>query len=260
MPARIESLLSARLFVAPQLVDERIYFISNLSGHLSLYAINYGGSVPEPLLPPHLALQNPHLIGGYSFYALHDLGNIVVMLDRDGDENYQPMLIPLEGGFPEPAFDNFFAGYRVHLTNVDAENRDSVLQRRTARQVHQRSLARQPVHRRTDQTGRIGLGRIPLSPQPRPQAGDSLGRLFSRRQRPLPGGRQEEKTAIRQAAGKTQTGRNHPVERHWLNPFRAFRQGAATHLGPVRGHLLPRLPGSRQTRRNPAGQGARHGA
>jgi pimeloyl-ACP methyl ester carboxylesterase len=121
MPARIESLLSARLFVAPQLVDERIYFISNLSGHLSLYAMNYGGSVPEPLLPPHLALQNPHLIGGYSFYALHDLDKIVVMLDQDGDENYQPMLIPLEGGFPEPAFDNFFAGYRVHLTSVDAE-------------------------------------------------------------------------------------------------------------------------------------------
>jgi pimeloyl-ACP methyl ester carboxylesterase len=121
MPARIESLLSARLFVAPQLVDERIYFISNLSGHLSLYAINYGGSVPEPLLPPHLALQNPHLIGGYSFYVLRDLNKIVVMLDQDGDENYQPMLIPLEGGFPEPAFENFFAGYRVHLTSVDAE-------------------------------------------------------------------------------------------------------------------------------------------
>jgi len=121
MPVRIESLLSARLFVAPQLVDERIYFISNLSGQLSLYAMNYGGSVPEPLLPPHLALQNPHLIGGYSFYAFHDLGKIVIMLDQDGDENYQPMLIPLEGGFPEPAFDNFFAGYRVHLTSVDAE-------------------------------------------------------------------------------------------------------------------------------------------
>ncbi len=121
MPARIESLLSARLFVAPQLVDERIYFISNLSGHLSLYTINYGGSVPEPLLPPHLALQNPHLIGGYSFYVLRELDKIVVMLDQNGDENYQPMLIPLEGGFPEPAFDNFFAGYRVHLTSVDAE-------------------------------------------------------------------------------------------------------------------------------------------
>lgn len=121
MPPRIESLLAARLFVAPQLVDERIYFISNLSGRLSLYAMNYGGSVPEPLLPPHLALQNPHLIGGYSFYVLRDLDKVVVMLDRDGDENYQPMLIPLEGGFPEPAFDNFFDGYRVHMGEVDAE-------------------------------------------------------------------------------------------------------------------------------------------
>jgi pimeloyl-ACP methyl ester carboxylesterase len=121
MSPRIESLLSARLFVAPQLVDERIYFISNLSGRLSLYAMDYGGSVPEPLLPPNLALQNPHLIGGYSFYVFRDLGKILVMLDNDGDENYQPMLLPLEGGFPQPAFDNFFANYRVHMGEVDAE-------------------------------------------------------------------------------------------------------------------------------------------
>jgi len=33
----IESLLSARLFLTPQLVQERIFFLSNLSGHLSLY-------------------------------------------------------------------------------------------------------------------------------------------------------------------------------------------------------------------------------
>lgn len=121
MSPRIESLLSARLFVAPQLVDERIYFISNLSGRLSLYAMNYGGSVPEPLLPPNIALQNPHLIGGYSFYVFRDLGQILVMLDRDGDENYQPMLIPLDGGFPQPAFDNFFDGYRVHAGEADVE-------------------------------------------------------------------------------------------------------------------------------------------
>lgn len=120
MSPRIESLLSARLFVAPQLVDERIYFISNLSGRLSLYVMNYGGSVPEPLLPPSIALQNPHLIGGYSFYVFRDLEQILVMLDRDGDENYQPMLIPLEGGFPQPAFDNYFEGYRVHMGEVDA--------------------------------------------------------------------------------------------------------------------------------------------
>ncbi len=110
---RIESLLSARLFLAPQVVGERIYFISNLSGRLSLYAMDYGGSVPEPLLPPHIALQNPHLLDGKSFYVFPKLGKILLMLDDNGDENYQPMLIPLEGGFPEPAFD--LKGYRVHL-------------------------------------------------------------------------------------------------------------------------------------------------
>ena len=45
---RIESLLSARLFLAPQLWDNRIYFISNISGRFSLYAMDYSGSVPEP--------------------------------------------------------------------------------------------------------------------------------------------------------------------------------------------------------------------
>ncbi len=63
----IESLLAARLFLSPQLVGDRLYFLSNLSGRLSLYAMSYGGSVPEPLLPPHIALQNPELIEGHSF-------------------------------------------------------------------------------------------------------------------------------------------------------------------------------------------------
>src|SRR5688500_4497407 len=111
--ARIESLLSARLFLVPRLVDDRIMFMTNLSGRLSLYAMNYGGSVPEPLLPPHIALQNPHLIGGYSYYPFPKLDKILVMLDSDGDEKYQPMLIPMDGGFPEPAFQGFFANYRV---------------------------------------------------------------------------------------------------------------------------------------------------
>ena len=121
MTYRVESLMSARLFVVPQFAEERIYFLSNLSGHLSLYAMFYGGSVPEPLLPPNIALQNPHLIGGLSFFAFPELGKILVMIDRDGDENYQPMLIPLDGGFPEPAFDNYFADYRVHLGECDRE-------------------------------------------------------------------------------------------------------------------------------------------
>lgn len=136
MNYRIESLMSARLFVVPQYADDRVYFLSNLSGHLSLYVMYHGGSVPEPLLPPHIALQNPHLIGGQSFYVFPEMNKILVMIDSDGDENYQPMLIPLDGGFPEPAFNNFFEKYRVHLGECDrakgivylqAERRDKPL-------------------------------------------------------------------------------------------------------------------------------------
>ncbi len=119
---RIESFLSARLFVAPQLVGQRLFFLSNLSGHYSLYAMKFGGSVPEPLLPPNIALQNPHLLGGQSFRVFPALGKILVMIDRDGDENYQPMSIPLDGGFPEPAFGNFFEKYRVHMTDSDPQH------------------------------------------------------------------------------------------------------------------------------------------
>jgi esterase/lipase len=117
--SKIESFLSARLFLSPQLVDDRIYFISNLSGHLSLYSMDYGGSVPEPLLPPGISLQNPDLIGGKSFFVFPNIGKILVMLDKDGDENYQPMLIPITGGYPEPSFYNFFENYRVHLGECD---------------------------------------------------------------------------------------------------------------------------------------------
>jgi pimeloyl-ACP methyl ester carboxylesterase len=119
---RIEALLSARLFLRPELVDDRIYFLSNLSGHNSLYVMDHGGSVPEPLLPPNIVLQNPHLIGGMSFAVLKDLGKILVMIDKDGDENYLPMEIPINGGFPEPAFNNFFENTRCHLGDVDVEN------------------------------------------------------------------------------------------------------------------------------------------
>jgi pimeloyl-ACP methyl ester carboxylesterase len=138
MPPRIESFLSARLHLSPQLVGDRIYFISNLSGRLSLYAMYYGGSVPEPLLPSHIAMQNPLLLENeYSFFVFPLLDRILVMLDRDGDEVYQPMFIPVEGGFPEPAFGDQFAAHRVHLTACDieknivyfnAERRDTSLQ------------------------------------------------------------------------------------------------------------------------------------
>jgi len=117
---KIESLLSARLFLSPQRVGDNIYFVSNLSGRLSLYVMRFGGSVPEPLLPPNIALQNPELIGGYPFYVFPKIGKIMLMLDQDGDENYQPMSIPIDGGFPEPIFAEF-ANTRAHCTECDLE-------------------------------------------------------------------------------------------------------------------------------------------
>ena len=116
---RIEALLSARLFVEPQLADDRITFVSNLSGHLSLYAMDASGGVPEPLLPPQIALQNPDLVGGHLFHVLPRLGQILVMLDADGDENYVPHVIPIDGGFPELLAAETFAGGRSHLVDVD---------------------------------------------------------------------------------------------------------------------------------------------
>ncbi len=125
---RIESLLSARLFLSPQLVGNRIYFISDLSGRLSLYAMDKGGSVPEPLLPPDIALQNPTLMGGVPFYVFPKLKKILVTIDRDGDENYQPCFIPIEGGIPTPAFGEQFKGQQVHCHHCDAEKNTAFLQ------------------------------------------------------------------------------------------------------------------------------------
>ena len=110
---QIESFLSARLFLVPQLVEDRIYFVSNLNGRNSLYVMNHGGSVPEPLLPPNIALQNPHLMDGIAFSVLPKLNQILIMIDQDGDENYQPMLIPIDGGYPEPFNDDLFANSSV---------------------------------------------------------------------------------------------------------------------------------------------------
>jgi pimeloyl-ACP methyl ester carboxylesterase len=121
-PYSIEPLLSNRLFLAPQLAGDRLYFLSNLSGHFSLYAMQPEGSIPEPLLPPGIALQNPELQQGLPFFVFPELGRIVVSIDHDGDENYQPMAIPLEGGQPHPLFGDRFARYRVRLVRAYPED------------------------------------------------------------------------------------------------------------------------------------------
>ncbi|MCX7708189.1 MAG: S9 family peptidase, partial [Anaerolineae bacterium] len=120
-PFKVESLLSARLFLSPQLAGDRIYFLSNMSGKLSLYAMDRAGSVPEPLLPPDIALMTPELLGGEPFYVFPKLGKVLVMIDRDGDENYQPHFVPLEGGIPEPVFGDRFAGQQLVCQRCDPE-------------------------------------------------------------------------------------------------------------------------------------------
>lgn len=119
---RIESLLAARLFVAPATVGDQVYFVSDLSGRLSLYTMKVGGSVPVPLLPPHIALPNPHLLdGAIAFQVLPKLGKILIMLDQDGDENYQPMLIPIDGGIPESLAGDLFRGQQVLCSKCDPD-------------------------------------------------------------------------------------------------------------------------------------------
>ncbi len=120
--SRIESLLSARLFLVPQLVEDKIYFVSNLNGRNSLYVMDEGGSVPTPLLPPHIALQNPHLMQGRLFNVFPKLGKILVMVDQDGDEVYQPNFIPLDGGYPEPLFADVMPDFQVMAAAEDLEN------------------------------------------------------------------------------------------------------------------------------------------
>jgi pimeloyl-ACP methyl ester carboxylesterase len=119
--ARIESLLAARLFLAPQVVGDRLYFVSNMAGRLGLYAMDLGGSIPEPLLPPDIALQNPHLMEGPLFVVFPGLGKILVMIDRDGNEIYQPMFVPLDGGFPEPVFGHELNGRPTQCVDFDLE-------------------------------------------------------------------------------------------------------------------------------------------
>jgi pimeloyl-ACP methyl ester carboxylesterase len=116
----IESILSARRLVSPQLCEDKIYFASDFSGVISLYRIERNGSIPEPLLPAGLALQNPHLLEGtYLFRVLPKLKKILVMIDNNGDENYQPCFIPVEGGIPELIFGDKYQGEQMLFMDAD---------------------------------------------------------------------------------------------------------------------------------------------
>src|SRR5438876_9861062 len=102
----VESLLSARLMLEPENVNDRIFFLSDMSGVLSLDAMDKHGSIPEPLLPGGMALVNPHLMAVANYHVIPKRGKILVMMDTRGNENHQPSRIPLNCGIPEPLLGN----------------------------------------------------------------------------------------------------------------------------------------------------------
>ncbi len=73
------------------------------------------------MLPAGLALQNPHIMFGHSFYVLPRLDKILVMIDENGNENYQPCFISLSGGIPEPIFGDRFRNEQLVCLYCDVE-------------------------------------------------------------------------------------------------------------------------------------------
>ncbi len=117
----IESLLSARLMLEPENVNDRIFFLSDMSGVLSLYSMDKHGSIPEPLLPGGMALVNPHLMAGDNYHVIPKLGKILVMIDKLGNENYQPSLIPLNGGIPEQLLGDRYRDEQIACVHLDKD-------------------------------------------------------------------------------------------------------------------------------------------
>lgn len=153
MTYRIESLLAAHLYVAPRLSDDRVYFYSDMHGKLGLYVMDadgVGDGAPTMLTPPDLALPNPHhLDGTIAFKPLPALDGVLVMVDHNGDENYQPTLVPFAGGAPQPIFGDRFAGQQVICAHVDEDTLDAIFM------VDPRDAAVYIIYRANLRTGKI---------------------------------------------------------------------------------------------------------
>ncbi len=115
----IESLLSARQFLHPELSGSEVFFIANTPGHYGLYSMPLSGGVPIPLIPESIALQNPHLMNGKNFAIFPRIDKIIVMIDENGNELYQPTIIPMTGGIPKPLFGDKYTGQQVNIIHAD---------------------------------------------------------------------------------------------------------------------------------------------
>ena len=121
----IESLLSAKQLLNPQVYENSIYFLANFSGKYSLWKMERSGSLPVMLIPENIALQNPHLMNGSSFEIFPELETILIMIDKDGDENYQPMMIDIDGSPPKLLLGDNYANQQFNI--AEAFNEDNIV-------------------------------------------------------------------------------------------------------------------------------------
>ena len=155
-------------------------FASNLAGHLSLFAMDAAGGVPEPLLPPQIALQNPELVGGHLFRVLPASGGSRDDRLRRGRElrpEHRPGRRRISRSPSPPAT---FAGGRAHLDRGRRRGGDRYFAVESRRGVVDRRLfAWSSRAARPRRSGGARTARRP-SPGRRTTRGRPHGRLHDR--------------------------------------------------------------------------------
>ncbi len=142
----------------PRVVEDRVYFLNDSSGALSLYSMDKTGGIPQPLLPGGLALVNPHLMIGDNYVVLPKMGKVMVMVDKLGNENYQPSFIPMEGGFPESILGKRYENEQLASIRCDIETNTAYLFHDDRKTPEQESLILDLESRDTTSLGRSPYG------------------------------------------------------------------------------------------------------
>ncbi len=144
--------------LAPRVVGDKVYFLNDSSGALSLYSMHKSGGIPQPLLPGGLALVSPHLMIGDNYVVLPKMEKVMVMVDKLGNENYQPSFIPVEGGFPESILGESFENEQLACIHCDIKNNIAYLFHDDRKRPEQEALILDLKSRETTSLGRSPYG------------------------------------------------------------------------------------------------------
>ena len=58
----VESLLAATLYLSQRFAGDRLSFVSNRTGHMSLFSMPLAGDEPTQLIPADIALPSPKVM------------------------------------------------------------------------------------------------------------------------------------------------------------------------------------------------------